>query len=330
MFAAATSPDEEAPIDGAHSASQSVPGSADLPDDISLAVAAVARRLGVAPATLRTWDRRYGLGPSEHEAGSHRRYSRHDLARLEAMQRLLLLGASPAEAARCALSHSGTETDGSSTQVDPIPGVGAASGTGAAARGLTRAASALDSQACRAIISESVSRRGVIATWTQLLAPTLVAVGQKWESIGLGVEIEHLLSESIIAVMQSVASALEVPVNQRPVILSCAPDDLHTLPLFALAGALAERRVSARLLGARVPYSALQAAVRRVGPGAVLVWSQRAETGDPSALSDLAEVRPAPVVLLGGPGWNWQPGVAASPVADLHEAVTRICSAVCL
>src|SRR5690606_11779925 len=26
-----------------------------------LAVAAVARRLGVAPATLRTWDRRYGL-----------------------------------------------------------------------------------------------------------------------------------------------------------------------------------------------------------------------------------------------------------------------------
>ena len=26
-----------------------------------LTVAAVARRLGVAPATLRTWDRRYGL-----------------------------------------------------------------------------------------------------------------------------------------------------------------------------------------------------------------------------------------------------------------------------
>jgi DNA-binding transcriptional MerR regulator len=40
-----------------------------------LSVAAVARRLGVAPATLRTWDRRYGLGPSEHEAGAHRRYT---------------------------------------------------------------------------------------------------------------------------------------------------------------------------------------------------------------------------------------------------------------
>ena len=39
-----------------------------------LTVAAVARRLGVAPSTLRTWDRRYDLGPSAHTAGSHRRY----------------------------------------------------------------------------------------------------------------------------------------------------------------------------------------------------------------------------------------------------------------
>ena len=34
-----------------------------------LPVAAVARRLGVAPATLRTWDRRYGLGPTSTPPG---------------------------------------------------------------------------------------------------------------------------------------------------------------------------------------------------------------------------------------------------------------------
>ena len=41
-------------------------------DEERLTVAAVARRVGVAPSTLRTWDRRYGLGPSEHVAGNHR------------------------------------------------------------------------------------------------------------------------------------------------------------------------------------------------------------------------------------------------------------------
>ncbi|HEY0215177.1 MAG TPA: MerR family transcriptional regulator [Cellulomonas sp.] len=68
----------------------------------TLTVAAVARRLGVAPATLRTWDRRYGLGPSEHAAGAHRRYSGADLARLMTMRSLTLDGVAPSEAARLA------------------------------------------------------------------------------------------------------------------------------------------------------------------------------------------------------------------------------------
>ena len=69
-----------------------------------LTVAAVARRLGVAPATLRTWDRRYGLGPSEHSSGEHRRYNGSDLARLTLMRKLVIAGVSPAEAAQRALS----------------------------------------------------------------------------------------------------------------------------------------------------------------------------------------------------------------------------------
>jgi hypothetical protein len=38
-------------------------------EEPALSVGAVARRLGVAPATLRTWARRYGVGPSGHTTG---------------------------------------------------------------------------------------------------------------------------------------------------------------------------------------------------------------------------------------------------------------------
>ncbi|GAA1850844.1 MerR family transcriptional regulator [Myceligenerans crystallogenes] len=72
-------------------------------------MAAVAKRLGVAPATLRTWDRRYGLGPSGRTAGSHRRYTPDDVARLLVMRRLTLEGHAPGEAARAAIEASEEE-----------------------------------------------------------------------------------------------------------------------------------------------------------------------------------------------------------------------------
>ena len=75
--------------------------------DELLTVAAGARRLGVAPATLRTWDRRYGLGPSLHEAGEHRRYCPEDLAKLTVMRRLITAGMTPADAAEQAKNHKG-------------------------------------------------------------------------------------------------------------------------------------------------------------------------------------------------------------------------------
>lgn len=57
----------------------------------------------MAPATLRTWDRRYGLGPSDRTAGSHRRYTPEDVARLLVMRRLTLEGVAPVDAAEAAL-----------------------------------------------------------------------------------------------------------------------------------------------------------------------------------------------------------------------------------
>src|SRR3954453_13352296 len=60
--------------------------------DDGLSAGAVARRLGVAVTTLRTWHQRYGLGPSHHVPGHHRRYTPEDMARLQVMRRLTTQG----------------------------------------------------------------------------------------------------------------------------------------------------------------------------------------------------------------------------------------------
>ncbi|MFF9839397.1 MerR family transcriptional regulator [Streptomyces sp. NPDC013740] len=63
---------------------------------------AVARRLGVSPTTVRSWDQRYGIGPAVRADGRHRRWSPADIAVLDEMCRLTAAGVPPAEAARAA------------------------------------------------------------------------------------------------------------------------------------------------------------------------------------------------------------------------------------
>lgn len=83
-----------------------------------LSVAAVAKRIAVAPATLRTWDRRYGLGPSMHQTGAHRRYSHDDVLRLSLMRLWIFRGATSAQAASYALAADLSEIDSRQLEQD--------------------------------------------------------------------------------------------------------------------------------------------------------------------------------------------------------------------
>lgn len=339
----------------------------------ALTVAAVARRLGVAPATLRTWDRRYGLGPTAHTAGAHRRYSSADVARLQEMRRMTLEGVAPADAARIALtavadanSTVGSAEARTAAAVEPnaaldasasdasatVPsGVGSgrvvalpsradrraepagrssggrviamgAAGGSAHARGLSRAALALDSVACHAIVAGVLQADGVLVAWNDVLAPVLIAIGDRWERTGEGVEVEHLLAEVVGGCLRHVASGLTRIRNPRPVLLACTSDEQHTLALQAIAAGLAERDIAARVLGARLPTVGLHAAIARTGPAAVLLWAHDAAHAAADDIRRLPVQRPASLVVVAGPGWDGVEIPAASErVASLGEAL---------
>ena len=285
------------------------------PSGPTLTVAAVARRLGVAPTTLRTWDRRYGLGPSARASGAHRRYTTADVERLEAMRRLVLAGVTPAEAARVALQdrpevppegapEGAGEDLGQPTRFAGTGGrvLSLARGT-PRTRGLARAAMSLDADAVTEILSSAFAADGVVATWDNVLRPLLVAVGERWEHTGEGVEVEHLLSECAARALHRQPGAAGAPASPRPVLLACAPGDTHVLPLLVLAAALGERRITSLLLGAATPTNALGDAVRRCGPAAVVLWSQLTETADVTVFDAVPRLRPPTTLVAGGQGW---------------------------
>jgi methanogenic corrinoid protein MtbC1 len=280
-----------------------------------LSVAAVARKLGVAPATLRTWDRRYGIGPADHTPGRHRRYNAEDLARLVLMRDALLHGATPAAAATYALAATLPDADTAPTTpprpdttvpadaseaVLPLPHVGWQ------VRALARAATALDAQTVRGVLTESIAAVGPVTTWDVVVRPVLRAIAQRWVETGTGVEIEHLLSDCVTGVYSALAAAAPTskgPAVGRPVLLAGMAGDHHRLPIVVLSATLALRGVACRSLGTDLPAEALRTAIRRTAPAALLLWSQLPDTANHDLLRTLPRTRPGYRSYVAGPGW---------------------------
>ncbi|MEY8043368.1 MerR family transcriptional regulator [Saccharopolyspora cebuensis] len=302
-------------------------------DQPRLTVAAVARRLGVAPATLRTWDRRYGLGPSDHTSGRHRRYGPDDIARLEQMQRALLRGASPAEAARYARTvaaplpqryPAAAEEPPQEAGPEPLMLSGLLEGepefkfeggsntggrglklSGAVprARGLGRAALALDSWSAQKLLIEGLDADGVVETWNTVLRPVLRAVVERRQRSGVGVEAQQLLVDCASTALRSVIASASPPLNPRPVVLAPVPGEAQELELVALAAALAANRVGHRLFGAALPTEGLAAAVRRSAPAAVVLWADQSHYAAPRVLEDIPITRQRARAFVAGAGW---------------------------
>ncbi|MFB6513447.1 MerR family transcriptional regulator [Streptomyces virginiae] len=278
---------------------------------------AVARRLGVAPTTLRSWDRRYGIGPAAREDGRHRRWTPGDIAVLQEMCRLTASGVPPAEAARAARAGS---VAAAPVAASPTPTRQPGSGNGLPlgdvrqeCRGLGRAAVRLDSPTMDEMLGSLIGEYGLVTTWEEVMVPTLHAVGRKWETSGdQYVEVEHLLSWHVSTALRRVSiGALSGPrASAPPILLACVPGEQHTLPLEALAAGLAELGLPARMFGAAVPPEALVQAVRRTGPGAVVLWAQARSTAHHALARHVADTawgvkgaRARTTVLLAGPGW---------------------------
>jgi MerR family transcriptional regulator, light-induced transcriptional regulator len=287
------------------------------PPEPALSVAAVARRLGIAPATLRTWDRRYGVGPRGHATGRHRRYGSQDVARLELMQRALLRGASPAEAARYALTT--MLLPGYAAEPASAASGGRVlrlAGASQVARGLGRAVLAMDSVAAQRLLGEAIEASGVPRVWDDVMQPVLAAIAQRWPQSGAA-ETEHLLYECVLAALIRATPLVGNPRNPRPVLLACAPGELHTLPLHGLDATLACRGLGTRMLGPDVPADVLTAAIRRTSPAAVVLWAQQPHNADP-ALVAAPKVRQRTRLFLGGPGWR---AVDVDPRSALPDGI---------
>lgn len=294
-------------------ASRSADGAAaGVVAEAPLTVGALAERLGIATSTLRSWDRRYGLGPSDHRAGDRRRYGPADVVRLERMRALTLSGVSPSDAARAV-----TQTPTGYGTGMPV----AVTATSLDVQSLAAAAAAGDRNDVRLAVSRHVEAHGWTATWQRLLSPTcdLLAVGAEPQAPGSdGITV---LTGCALEVVRTTVLAHGVT---EPVRVAVHTTPKHVLAAHVLAGALAERGVLTllrRVGRSRVPDEALSDIVDRTPDVGVVVGFGRAASVRALAASG-RERRPE--VVLVGPGLPRRVPPEAILASDLPSAVSTV------
>jgi DNA-binding transcriptional MerR regulator len=262
-------------------------------------VGAVADRIGVPTATLRSWNRRYGIGPAEHDPGRHRLYTEADIAALRRMQQMIDQGASPRSAARAATTFHHTDSSA-----------------------LLAAVFALDGATAGLLVEQSMRERGVIDTWDSLLRPAFGALSTLQVAGTDCLDVEHLLSRVTTAALQRIPAASTWSGSADVTLLACCDGEAHTLALEALAAALGQCGCAAVMLGASVPATAITTALTRLpAVRAVVLWSQRPSTADVTGARTLAATAGL-VVMVAGPGWDGVPvGGSVGRLATLSAAV---------
>ena len=313
-----------------------LPSAAVAPEAL-LSVGAAAERLGIAPATLRSWGRRYGLVPEARTEGGHRRFTSSDMKRLLALRELIGTGMTGRAAAQIVQALPDTEVPDAWELSDSawvrersdhglMPPLELASGLDPAASTLARSAGRLDSDSMMGQVADLCIRTGVISTWSEVVMPVLAAAGSRWAQTGQDVDVEHALSEAVMAALTAYRAFLPRPPAHRPVLLACSSADWHTLTLHAVAAALTENHVPVRMLGGNVPLPVLMSAASRTRARSVFLWRQIVGTrpGDQD-LASRTRSDGVPPFFLGGPGWDQfrgpRPGVRVFTLAEAADLI---------
>ena len=244
---------------------------------------------------------------------------------LDRFHRAVIAGDTPMDAARALTGRLPSPRRGRSG--GPGGAVLAVPGAGRQARGLARAASRLDEMAVEDAVLEALRVDGTVKVWDDVVRPLLVAAGDHWQHTGLGIEIEHLLTQAISTAFVRHVSVLPEVARDRPVLLAGGPHEEHILALHAVRAGLTEQQVPSRLLGPRTPLTALAAATHRTRAPAVLIWLSLKDVAAEADLELVTSSYRRPHLFLGGSGWAGVTSPHATTAVSLADAIDRLGSA---
>jgi methanogenic corrinoid protein MtbC1 len=254
--------------------------------EVALRVGELARRLRVSPETLRAWERRYGVLHPSRTPGGYRVYGPDDEARARRMVALIGDGWSAARAARTIVRENAVTAD----DLD-VPALAAL---------LEEALLDFDDERAHRAFDRLLEAHRRTTVLEQAVLPVLRSIGEGWETGAISVAQEHFASDLLAGRLRALSRGWDQGAGPRAV-LACPSAERHDLGLLCCGLALRDQGWRVTYLGADTPDTALEDAVRRTRPSALVIGVLQA---DPlaRAVTRLAALGEQTDVFVGGAG----------------------------
>jgi DNA-binding transcriptional MerR regulator len=217
----------------------------------------LAARTGVNTATLRAWERRYGLLRPARTDGGQRVYGDEDVARVRAVLALANAGVRVSEAA------------GRLTATPPADPAIAAALAAETVRELWAAVDAFDERAADAVLSAASVTLGVPLLLDAVLVPTLRRLGAEWRQSPRNIAREHFASTLVRSHLVRLLPTADTA--GPPCLAFCPEGEQHDIGLLMAAVTLASTGRPPVVLGAHTPSASIDLLLQELRPSVVLV-----------------------------------------------------------
>jgi DNA-binding transcriptional MerR regulator/methylmalonyl-CoA mutase cobalamin-binding subunit len=252
-------------------------------------IAVVSRRTGISQLVLRAWERRYqAVVPARTDTG-RRRYTDEDLEKLILLQTLTGAGHRIGDIAHLATKDLRDLAAELPAETVVAPRGGAREASELLARALD-ATARLDPRGLEQVLERALLDLSKPVLRTQLLAPLLSEIGERWQDGRLRVSHEHMATAIVASFLNSLNARQHVPSGAPLVAVATPAGQHHELGALMAASVALDAGWDVLYLGRDIPAEDLAAAVRDRGVRMVLL-SLVYPVGEPAVAVELRELR---------------------------------------
>ncbi|MGE5123949.1 MAG: MerR family transcriptional regulator [Acidobacteriaceae bacterium] len=236
---------------------------------------AVMNEVGLGPATLRAWERRYGLLKPQRSAGGHRLYSRKDIEMLKWLVERQKDGLSISQAVEMWKNQHGREQERlGQSQVPYSNSYRGGTLLDELRRKWLSACMVFDDQAANQVLDRAFAIAPAETICAEVLQKGLAEMGDRWYVGSASVQQEHFAATSSALRINALLAAAISPYRHGHILVACPPFEEHSLALLMVTYLLRRNGWDVVYLGENVPLQDLDSTLQLVSPELVISAAQ--------------------------------------------------------